>query len=333
MKKILAIILTLCILLLCACAPHNADDGRQPDPIVLPTDNNTRTPLRMFMADGFLYYDTGLVSESTPRCGTLDGSFTKTLDAFTTPQNDGECNFEGADGYQIATEITKEVPVGGEWVIFKKIDAPASAFSKLTYCMHITGKISSASNASELLLLSEAMDVTVRDVMEPFFTSQHPFTPKYQTYTIEDLTGGRDKWGLTLTATNVTPTGLTLRFEQLGGTIEGTLQTGAAFTVERLNEDGEWSVLEPKSNVVWNMLAFLIPENDILEMNESWEILYGALPPGGYRITKEIADFKQGHEYKPETYYAYFDITEELCGYPPAESALPHSAPDIPAKQ
>ena len=26
-----------------------------------------------------------------------------------------------------------------------------------------------------------------------------------------------------------------------------------------------------------------------------------------------IADFKTGHAYKPETYYAYFDLTKAMC--------------------
>lgn len=318
MKKAFAIILSLCILLLCACAPSGTDGGIQSDPVVLPTDNNTRTPLRMFCADGYLYYDTGLVNETEGRCGTLDGGFTKILDAFMTPYTDGECNFEGANGYQSATKITKEVPIDGKWVIFKKIDVPASTFKNMPYCMYLTGRLPSAAIDTKLFLLTESLDVTVWDIMSPLFSSKLPTEPAYKTYTIRDDTV-TDKWGLTLTAQDVTPTSLTLCFEQFGGTLEGNLQTGNPFTIEKLNENGEWEALKMKDNVAWTLPAFLIPQNNIYEKEESWEYIYGTLSPGSYRIAKEVADFKEGHEYKPETYYAYFDITEELCSYPTKE--------------
>lgn len=321
MKKFLAVLLSLCTLLLCACALYIPDSDRQSATAVLPSDDNTRTPLRMFRIDGTLYYDTGLVSDMTPRCGTLDGSLKKTADAFSVPTEDGTCNFEGADGYQTATSITKEVPIENEgWCIFKKVDVDPSVFKTMPYCMQLVGRLPSAAIDSKLLILTESLDVTVWDIMSPLFSSKFPTEVKYKTYTLSDKTAP-DKWGLTLTAENVTPTGLTLHFEQLGGTLEGHLQTGNPFTIEKQNEDGEWTPLTPKNAVVWTLPAFLIPENDIYEKDENWEYLYGALPPGSYRMGKEVADFKQGHEYKPETYYAYFDITEELCGYPPAKKA------------
>ena len=106
---------------------------------------------------------------------------------------------------------------------------------------------------------------------------------------------------------------------QLGGTLEGELQTGAAYHIEKLSDDGNWIAVEPKQLLAWNQLAYLIPENEIYEMQIDWTYGYGILPPGSYRIAKEVADFKTGHKYSPEIYYAYFDLTQELCGYPRAE--------------
>ena len=39
----------------------------------------TKRPIRIFKVDGDLYYDSGLVSENTPRCGTMDGKLKKTV--------------------------------------------------------------------------------------------------------------------------------------------------------------------------------------------------------------------------------------------------------------
>ncbi len=312
MKKTWILLLTLCLCLAACTAQTNG-------PTPLPSDNNTRTSLRMFMADGFLYYDTGLVSDATPRCGTLDAHLTKTADEFEVPKTDGGCNFDGADGYQNTTSVTKEVPIENEgWCIFKKIEVAPEAFKDMPYCMRLVGRMPNAAIDTDLSIFTESVEVTIRDIFWPLLSSKLPTEPEYKTYTIADNTSP-DKWGLTLTAENVTPTGCTLRFEQLGGTLEGDLQTGAGYDIEKLSDNGNWESIEPKHTLVWNMVGYLIPENEIYEMQVDWSYGYGALPAGCYRITKEVADFKEGHEYKPETYYAYFDIMQELCGYPPAE--------------
>ncbi len=305
MKRLFFVFCAFCVCLTaCAAPPKNS---------AVPTDTSgdTHTPLRAFVADGCLYYDTGLVSENTPRCGTLDGKFTKTLEDYQTPQKDGECNFEGADGYQNATSITKEVPIDGEgWCIFKKADVPTESFHTLPFCMTLTGRLPNAAKDCVLMILSESMEVTVRDIFWPMLSSQAFTKPKYQTCTLDDRTAETDKWGLTLTATNVTSTGCTLRFEQFGGTVEGTLQYGNPYTIEKQNEYGGWQDVPYANEAVWTMPAFIIPRNEITESNLDWSYIYGTLPPGAYRISKKVADFRQGHTYEPELYYAYFDITK-----------------------
>lgn len=73
---------------------------------------------RMVMADGVLYLDTGLVSDATRKCGTLDGTIEEVIDSMKIPSADGQANFE-ADGWQVGSEEdTIEVPIGDEWHIF-----------------------------------------------------------------------------------------------------------------------------------------------------------------------------------------------------------------------
>ncbi len=52
-----------------------------------------------------------------------------------------------------------------------------------------------------------------------------------------------DKWGITLYADDVTPKGMTLKIEQFGGSPSGTLQYGAAYTLE-MTADDEWQPVE-----------------------------------------------------------------------------------------
>ena len=69
-----------------------------------------------------------------------------------------------------------------------------------------------------------------------------------------------DIWGLTLSAENVTPTGLTLLCKQSGGSPSGELQTGSYFVIEQKTENG-WE--EPPlltEEAAWTGEAYSIPK-------------------------------------------------------------------------
>lgn len=72
---------------------------------------------RIIKVNGTLYYDTGEKSTEL-RCGMMDGNITKVIKETEIPENNGEANFVGAEGYQYGRENTIEVPLDGEWVIF-----------------------------------------------------------------------------------------------------------------------------------------------------------------------------------------------------------------------
>ena len=126
MKRIISLSLIMCSLLLTACNDASIGviggaDG--PTAIFVGENNGTvkgqfgeqleKKPVRMFNVDGDLYYDSGLVSENTPRCGTMDGNLKKTVAENEIPLKAGEANFD-VEGYQHATSITKEVDIDGE---------------------------------------------------------------------------------------------------------------------------------------------------------------------------------------------------------------------------
>lgn len=71
---------------------------------------------RIIKVNGKLFYDTGEKSTEL-RCGMMDGEIS-TIHEDQIPTEDGQANFEGAEGYQYGREYTIEVLINGEWVIF-----------------------------------------------------------------------------------------------------------------------------------------------------------------------------------------------------------------------
>ncbi len=319
MKRIITLTIIMNCLLLTAC--NNASIGiiggaDGPTAIIVGENNGTvkgqfgeqleKKPVRMFNVDGDLYYDSGLISENTPRCGTMDGKLKKTVKENEIPLKSGEANFD-IDGYQRATSITKEVNIDGEWVIFKKYDLYDHTLDDLKYCFYIKGHLNNAAVDNEIIVLSEKEDITFNDVYEPLLSSQLNAGADIGKTLHNPIL--HDKWGITLYADDVTPKGMTLKIEQFGGNPSGTLEYGAAYTLEKTVND-EWQPVETITGepLVWNALAYMVKMNDITEMNINWEYGYGELKPGFYRLKKEIMDFRAPGDYDKETYEVYFTI-------------------------
>lgn len=124
----------------------------------------------------------------------------------------------------------------------------------------------------------------------------------------------RNAWGIQLTADKVTPTGLTLVCSQSGGNSAGKLNTGSYYILEVL-EDNQWKAVEilpQKHDVAWTQEAWIIPMDDSTEWEVDWEWLYGQLPPGNYRIGKEIMNFRGTGDYDTRFCYAFFAIEQTI---------------------
>lgn len=137
----------------------------------------------------------------------------------------------------------------------------------------------------------------------------HLCTPKDQP---EENADRESEWGVTLSAKDVTPTGLTIVCTQSGGNPSGELDTGSYYIIQKY-EDGEWSDVEwlpQEYDVGWTAEAWIIPMNDVVEWEVDWEWLYGELPAGKYRIGKEIMDFRGAGDFDQEFHYAEFNIAE-----------------------
>lgn len=78
------------------------------------------SPARFVYVKGKLYYDTGLVPEQGPTCGTMDGYLTE-IPENETPDADGEANFPLSEeqGWQLWSGNAVVTQVDGEWHIFE----------------------------------------------------------------------------------------------------------------------------------------------------------------------------------------------------------------------
>lgn len=116
-------------------------------------------------------------------------------------------------------------------------------------------------------------------------------------------------WGLTLTASDVTNTGMTLTFTQAGGNPTGErLDSGWYYFLEVL-KDGRWTKVSPIVDVnAWIEEGWTIPLGGEFVIDISWEPLYGELPAGQYRMGKRVLDFRSAGDYDYATFYAEFTI-------------------------
>ena len=121
-----------------------------------------------------------------------------------------------------------------------------------------------------------------------------------------------DEWGITLSAEDVTVTGMTLVCTQNGGTPTGELLTGSPYVIEQLM-NGEWFPVPTApglGDLIWTMEGWMIQFNNTTQWGVNWEFLYGELGPGVYRIEKEIMDFRGPGDFTQKPYYAEFAIID-----------------------
>ena len=118
--------------------------------------------------------------------------------------------------------------------------------------------------------------------------------------------------GVLLSSDSVHSTGLTLIIRQKGGNAQGELQTGAAYELERMEEE-EWELVDAINGepIAWNDIAYLIPKDGELSMDLDWSNVYGELPAGDYRIKKTIMDLRSPGDYDTTESYAYFHVYQD----------------------
>ena len=119
---------------------------------------------------------------------------------------------------------------------------------------------------------------------------------------------GFPDWGLTLSAKDVTPSGLTLVCTQSGGEPTGELMTGEEYYLIVWRE-GHWRMVVPViENYAWNSLAHWISEDADTMFEIDWEWLYGELKPGTYRLVKGFTELRENGNHRDADYWVEFVI-------------------------
>ena len=99
----------------------------------------------------------------------------------------------------------------------------------------------------------------------------------------------KDEFTTVMSTENVTNTGCSIVFEQIGTIAGGEIVTGSAFELYTF-EDGYWSKVKPITDgeIFWTMIAHSIAPDSKTNIETNWEYIYGELKPGKYKIEKEV---------------------------------------------
>ncbi len=313
MKRHLFLLSIMCVLALSACSNDSGIGiigGADGPTSIIVSENQikdaVKEPIRMIKAEGKLYYDSGRVSERDLHCGTMDGNLSRVGEEHEIPKNDNECNFDGARGYQHSTSITKQVLVDDKWIIFRLFDDPELDMSIFDYCYYLKGTWPNAAKASEIVVLTQDINYDINDNFDLIKSYVGPDHGKYKT-TFRNY-ADTDRWGISLSAVDVTSKGLTILCEQFGGKHTGELQTGEEYVLY-YSQDDRWKPMETKQpETAWHQIAYMIKEDDITELKVDWEHLYGELEPGTYKLRKEFIDYRAPGDFDKEMYELYFIV-------------------------
>ena len=117
-------------------------------------------------------------------------------------------------------------------------------------------------------------------------------------------------WGISLSVKDVSPSGLTLVCQQSGGEVEGELDTGSFYRLD-LYKDDTWQpveMLELEGELAWTTEAWIIVPDSTTEWTVNWSWLYGELPSGTYRISKNFMHLRATGDYDTQMLSAEFEI-------------------------
>ncbi len=102
-----------------------------------------------------------------------------------------------------------------------------------------------------------------------------------------------DTIAVSMSVSNVTPSGLTVHFRQYDKRDTEELTYGEGYQLEKFNGI-DWDEVPPIiDNGAFNDIGYILPSEGEADIETDWEWLYGRISPGRYRITKTIADVRR----------------------------------------
>ncbi len=117
-------------------------------------------------------------------------------------------------------------------------------------------------------------------------------------------------WGITISAENITPSGVTIVVSQAGGNPTGELQFGSDYTLQVWKNDTWENVpyIIDEDSVAWTAEAYMLPMNGSNKQEIQWDAFYGELPAGRYLLTKSFQDFRGSGDYDTAHFSVEFAI-------------------------
>lgn len=124
-----------------------------------------------------------------------------------------------------------------------------------------------------------------------------------------------NRWGVDMTAENVTADGLTLTITRSNAS-DWEIITGDAYTLETMTA-GTWVAYERNDGLMvdfaWNSIGYLVTADAPLTMSVDWSWLHGTVPAGRYRLVKEFIASQPSDRDPPHdvfTAHVEFEIKE-----------------------
>lgn len=145
-------------------------------------------------------------------------------------------------------------------------------------------------------------------LIDDFLGILHTTEIEYQINEKGEIIYPMPDWGITVSAEDVTPSGLMLYFTQSGGNIPEKLIVGSEFYLEVQTNTG-WEIMKAKDGSnVWIFTANYLPADETTEFEIDWTNIYGELPPGTYRVCKTVWDHLPTEDGQSYTYSIEFTI-------------------------
>lgn len=127
-------------------------------------------------------------------------------------------------------------------------------------------------------------------LIDDFLGVLHSTEIEYQINEKGEIIDPMPDWGITMSAEDITPSGLTLCLTQSGGNIPERLIVGTEFYLE-IQTDTGWEVMEANDGSnVWNFTENYLSANETVKFEIDWTNMYGELSPGTYRVRKTVSD-------------------------------------------
>ena len=128
----------------------------------------------------------------------------------------------------------------------------------------------------------------------------------------EDVVEGFPKndshdWGIKLSVKDISSKGLTVVFEQSGGSTSSEFLYGEDYKLYVKTENGWTEVPYILEEFGWNTIGYIIEMDSTVEQEIDWTWIYGELEKGTYMLEKEVIA-SGDEEYEKSYYYVEFKI-------------------------